>query len=151
MIYARAMDWTELTMKAVELLAPVLLALLSWLSVKAIQWIGARIQNEYLKGALERLNAAVADAVKELEQTTVRALKEAAKDGKITREEAQKIKLDAIASVKDYLGQKGVAAIARVVGREAFEKMVQSKIEAYLHDVKLFDSLTPPSSEQTVD
>ena len=143
------MNYTELTLKAVELLAPVLLALLSYLSVMATKWIGAKVDNEYLSGALERLNGAVHDAVKELQQTTVAEIKLAAEDGMITKEEAAEIKQHAIDGVKEYLGAKGIAALEKILGKDALEKMIKAKIEAFLHDLKVngrrADSLLPSS------
>lgn len=127
----------ELLPQIVDLLVPVVMALLAWLSTAATKWINAKVQNEYVSGALSRLNDAVFTAVKATEQTVAAELREAAADGQITKEEAESIKSHAVDSVKAYLGNKGMGELKRVLDADSINKMIEDKIEAYLQDRKM--------------
>lgn len=131
------MSYEELVAKAVELLMPLLLAVLSYLSYAATKWVNSKVSNEYLAGALSRLNDAVGTAVRETQQTMADEIKAAAEDGKIDAEEAKELKAHAVKAVKDYIGKKGMAELERIIDRAAIEKMIEAKIEAFLHDRKL--------------
>jgi len=124
--------------KVAEIVLPVLLAGLTWASAKLAMYIRAKVKNEYLKGALVRLNDAVLAAVKEAQQVAVGGLKAANADGKITAEEKAKIKDDVLAVVRSHLGMKGLAEIAKVLGLDnaAMESLLSSKVEAAVYDVK---------------
>ena len=132
------MDTNSLGWKLVEVLSPVLVAGLSWLSVKAAQLISAKVKNEYLRGVLVRIDDAVLVAVREVEQVTVDALKEANADGQLTAEERAKVKQAALDTVKSHLGLKGLAELAKVLGLEggAIEKLLSSRVEAAVHDLR---------------
>lgn len=127
----------ELLAQIAPLMVPVVVALFAWLSAYATKWINAKVQNEYLHGALHRLTDAVSTAVKSTEQTLAQDILKASEDGKFTDEEAEQVKNHAIASVKSYLGDKGIAELKRVIDPSAIEKMIEDKIEAYLDDRKL--------------
>jgi len=131
------MTMKELLPQIIDLMIPVAIALLAWLSASATRWINSKVKNEYLRGALERLNDAVYTAVKASEQTLVKELREAAKDGKITKDEAEEIKKRAVDSAKAYIGDKGMAELKRVIDPAAIEKLIEDKIEAYLLDRKM--------------
>lgn len=133
------MDKTELALNVSTILLPILMSGLAWLGARAVTLINARVKNEWLKGALVRLDDAVLAVVRELQQTTVDAIKEAAKDGKITDEERARIKDLALASVKSHLGAKGLGELAKVLGLDdgSLGKLISSKIEAAVYAMKL--------------
>ena len=60
------MDTGSIGLKVLEILSPVLLAALTWAAAKLAQLIRAKVQNEYLKGVLVRLDDAVFTAVKDV-------------------------------------------------------------------------------------
>lgn len=132
--------------KAIEVLSPLLLALLGWLSVKLAQLINARVEQEYLRGVLVRLTDAVFTVVKELDQTLVTAMKDANRDGKLTDSEKAEIKLRAVATVKAYLGMKGIEAIAKVLGLSSagVDNFISAKVEAAVHDLRSVETATRP-------
>lgn len=132
------MDAGNVGLKILEILSPVLLAALTWAAAKLAQFIRAKVQNEYLKGVLVRLDDAVFTAVKDLQQSVVEQIKAASADGKITDEEKKQIKDRALASVKSHLGTKGLAEVAKVLGLEggALEGLLSSKVEAAVHDLR---------------
>lgn len=142
------MDATSIGWKVFQILSPVLLAGLSWLSVKAAQLISAKVKNEYLKGVLVRLDDAVLVAVREVQQVTVDALKAASADGRLTPDERTKVKQAAIDSIKSHLGTKGIAEVARVLGLEdgAVDKLLSTRVEAAVHDLKSVRSTSAPGT-----
>jgi len=132
------MDTGDIGLKVLEISSPVLLAALTWAAAKLAQLIRAKVQNEYLKNALVRLDDAVFTAVKDLQQSVVEEIKAASSDGKITDEEKKQIKDRAIAAVKSHLGTKGLAEAAKILGLEggALEGLLSSKVEAAVHDLR---------------
>jgi len=121
-----------------EVLAPIVVAGLTWLSAKLAQLIQAKVKNEYLRGMLVRLDEAVFTAVKDLQQTVVDAIKAATADGKITETEKQRIKQAAIDNVKSHLGTKGLAELGQILGLTitSVEGLIASKVEAAVHDIR---------------
>jgi hypothetical protein len=131
------MNYAELAVKIVEILSPIFLALISYLVVIATRWLQAKTDDAYLKGVLDLINVAVLESVKELNQTTVANIKKASEDGTITEVEAAAIKQKAIDHVKGYLGLKGLRRARAVLGSDALDQLVRTKIEAVLHDLKI--------------
>lgn len=132
------MDLDSIGWKLFEILSPVLLLGLTWLSARAAQLIAAKVKNEYLKGVLVRLDDAVVSAVRETQQVTVEALKAANADGRLTPEERAQAKQAALDSLKSHLGIKGLGELAKVLGLEggAIEKVLSSRVEAAVHGLK---------------
>lgn len=132
------MDSGSIGLKVLEILSPLLLAALTWAAAKLAQLIRAKVQNEYLKGVLVRVDDAVFTAVKDLQQTVVEQIKAASADGKITDDEKKQIKDKALAAVKSHLGTKGLAEAASVLGLGggALEGLLSSKVESAVHDLR---------------
>jgi len=132
------MNLADIGLKALEVLSPVLLTALAWLAAKGAQLISAKVQNEYLRGVLVRLDDAVFVAIREVEQVTVEAIKSASADGTLTSEEREKVKQAALDSVKSHLGMKGLAELARVLGLSdgTVDKLLSTRIEAAVYDLR---------------
>ena len=132
------MDTGSIGLKVLEILSPVLLAALTWAAAKLAQLIRAKVQNEYLKGVLVRVDDAVFTAVKNLQQTVVEQIKAASADGKITDDEKKQIKEKALAAVRSHLGTKGLTEAAAILGLggSALEGLLSSKVEAAVHDLR---------------
>lgn len=129
----------ELLPEILAALSPLLLAVIAYGAKKLADLINAKVQSEALRNILIRTDTVVFAAVKELAQVTVDSLKEAAADGKITPEEAAKVKADALAKVKSYLGQPGLDALMQILGLKdapTVDAYLSSKIEAAVRDVK---------------
>lgn len=130
--------WNLVSM-AIQGLAPVLLAILSWLGVMASKWIQEKVKNETASGILLRLDDAVLTVVRELQQTMVDDLKAASSDGKLTKEERDEIKTKALGNLKSYYGTKGLKILAQVLGLSIgaeFDKFLSSKLEAKVKESK---------------
>jgi hypothetical protein len=142
------MDTTSWAWKIFEIASPVITFLLTAALAAGVRWLSAHTQSEYLRQALVRLNDTVATAVKDVQQRTVDAIRKDAPDGKISPEQAAKIKADAIAIVKDQLGAKGLTQLATVLGISggAIDALLGSRIEAAVHDLKEDSAAARPFS-----
>lgn len=118
--------------------SPFVVIILAWLARKLEDFIVARVGNENLRNALIRLDHAVLTAVKEIQQTTVDAIKKANADGKLTDAEKAEIRSAAARSAWDLLGPKGVAFLQEVLGvdEDEVQKIIDSRIEAAVHDLR---------------
>lgn len=105
-------DWPGLGLQAVQVASPVVLALLGWVGVTFRAWLLAKTKSE----TLARLSDLAFSVAGELEQTTVSAIREANKDGKITEAEKAKIQEAALDTLKSHIGAKGLAEIKTVFG-----------------------------------
>ncbi len=133
------MDFTDVALTALQVVSPVLVAALTWAAAKLASFIRSKVDNEYLRGVLVRLDDAVVTAVKDLQQTVVAEIKAASADGKISEAEKRRIKDAAVANVKSYLGAKGIRVLAEVLGLSggALDSFLGSKVEAAVHDLRL--------------
>lgn len=120
------MDFGELGLQALSVMAPILLVLLTWVSGMAAKYLKAKIDNQYLEDVMLRLNDTACVVVGELQQTVVDAIKAASADGKIDNFEKKEIKLLAMTHLKSYLGIKGLALLAKVLG------LTGAKLDGYL-------------------
>jgi hypothetical protein len=123
-------------------LSPVILAGVAWVGKKLIDLINAKVKNEYLRGALARLDAHVFDVVKELQQVEVAQLKEALADGVLSPEEKARLKKTALDKLKSYLGAKGLCELSEVLGfnEGALESFLGTKVESAVHDLRLAET-----------
>jgi len=121
-----------------ELLGPVLLAGLSWLSVKAAQLISVKVKNEQLKAVLLRLDDVVLAAVREAQQVLVDKLKATSADGTLTHDQGAQAKQVALDSAKSQLGATGLAEVGKTFGLEsaAVDKLLSTRVEATVHRLK---------------
>jgi len=119
-------------------LVPLTAIGVTWLGGRVGELIQAKVNNETLRGVLLRLDDAVVTAVKDLEQTIVADAKVAAADGKISREEARRIKDKAVRRVKSSLGPDGLKQLGSVLGlwELSVEDFIGSKVEASVLDLK---------------
>jgi len=148
------MNFSDIALMALQVVAPVLVAALTWATAKLATLIRRKVDNEYLRGVLVRLDEAVLTAVKGLQQTVVDDIKAVSLDGKITIGEKRRIKETAIANVRSYLGPKGIRVLAEVLGLSgaALDRFLDSKVEAAVHDLRLTERAvskapTEPSEE----
>jgi hypothetical protein len=118
--------------QALDLLTPVFLAVIGWLSFQAAGWIRAHTKNAQVQGILLRLDDAVATAVGSLEQTVVVAAKSAAADGQLTKADGAAVKAAALAEIKSHLGPKGIAELQAILGikPDGLDSFLSSRIEA---------------------
>lgn len=128
----------DLGLKLVEILSPVLLAALTWVAAKVAQLITAKVKHEWVRGVLLRLDDAILNSVREVQQAVVDEIKAGRADGKLTTEERARVKARAIESIRSHLGLKGLAELARVLGLEdgRLDKLLSTRVEAAVHDLR---------------
>ena len=133
------MKYTEVALTIVQLLSPLLMAALTWAAAKLADFIKRKVDNEYLRGVLVRLDEAVVTTVKDFERTVVAEIKRARSNGKITEAEKRQIKEAAVANVKSYLGPKGIRVLGDVLGLSdgSLDSFLGAKVEAAVHDLRL--------------
>ncbi len=128
-------DFISVAITAV--IIPMLIAggkyLVAWLKLKTEQ-ISKQVKNENVKQYVSLLNGVVVDVVSELNQTTVDGLKAASSDGKLTKEDADKIKNEAFSKVLTILGSKGKDALKLLY--EDVDALIKSRIERTVRYLK---------------
>ncbi len=50
------MDFSEIGLTALQIVSPILIAALTWAAAKLAGYIKSKVNNEYLRGVLARLN-----------------------------------------------------------------------------------------------
>lgn len=111
-----------------ELAGAALLAGLTYASAALKAYFTAHAKGSigtYALGVYSRLDDAVTTAVTAVEQQTLRDLA-----GGLTAKNAAQAKTDAIAYVKSYLGPKGFAELATIVGFDNVATLISAKIES---------------------
>ena len=129
--------WAHLA-KGAEALSPLLLAALSWLSLRVAALINAKVRNERLHGVLTRLDDAVFLAVREVEQVFVSMLKTSSGDGVLSADERRDAKDTAVRAARSYLGAHGVAELTKVLGLvdDEVERLLGARVEAAVYNLR---------------
>ena len=126
-------------MPALLKLAEVLAGLLAaYLAARVTDLIATRAKNAKVRDILLGLETVAADAVAEVWQTSVEAAKKASADGRLPRETAEAAKAAAVATVKSYLGAKGLEALCRAlgIGQADADRVISNKIEKAISEAK---------------
>jgi hypothetical protein len=123
---------------AAQALSPLLLAALSWLSMRVAALINAKVKNERVSGVLTRLDDAVFMAVREVEQVFVSMLKTASEDGALTKEERLQAKDAALQAARSYLGPRGLAELAKVLGMndDDVDRVLAARVESAVYNLR---------------
>jgi hypothetical protein len=140
----------SLAPQVLDILGPMLIAALTYASVRLAAYIKAHTENVRAQGILLRLNDAVATGVGSVEQTVVSTLQANTVDGRLSPQAAGKAKDAAIALIKAQLGDKGLAELIAILGvaPAAVDGVISSKVEASVG--KLPDSPPRPSNSGAV-
>ena len=153
--------WAHLG-NTIHALSPLLLAALSWLSLRIAALISAKVKNERLHGILSRLDDAVVAAVREVEQVYVSMLKTASQDGSLTLEERRNAKDAALQAARTYLGPRGLAELGKVLGmnEDDVDRVIGTRVESAVYNLRAqptrvlgsvlrsaLKSVTPPTGE----
>lgn len=126
----------ELVKSAIELIIGIAFLLISWASMSVKNWLKARIQNEALESAMLRLHSVVDTAVRDIAQTTVPVVKEAAGDGKISKEEAQKLRDTVKEAALDQLTKVEREYLDKMFDPGQLERIVTRLTEATVQKIK---------------
>lgn len=125
-------------------LSPVIVALVGMLAAYLAKMIKGKVDNQLVEKGLLMLNDGVWTVVKEMEQTMASEFKKAAADGKLTDDEKRALKSAALMKLKSFVS---LDELARLLGlgkdAGAVENLIDSKVEAAVHDLKEAKALLP--------
>ncbi|MGE5632091.1 MAG: hypothetical protein ACM3TR_13480 [Caulobacteraceae bacterium] len=131
------MDNDVLKQLLVLVVIPVLSAaaayIIAWFKAKT-QEIKKRTENEIIMHNLEILDKTVLDVVNTMNQTMVEKLKQEKEDGKLSDEDIEKIKLEALKYTYTILGESVVLILKNVTSD--LDCLICSKIESTLYKMK---------------
>ncbi len=115
-------------------LAPALVAFLTWGAAHVGAWIRARVRNDAVSGVLDRLAQLAFNVVQEVQQTVVSSLPDKANKDALLAARDQ-----ALATLKSHLGEKGLRELMTVLGLKdegAVVKLLLSYIESSVLTLK---------------
>jgi hypothetical protein len=115
----------------------VVSGLLAWGAAEFSRWIRTKTSNEKVLQAFDNASALVESTVNEANATAMAGIREAAQDGVINKDEAQKVKNQVLKQVKDNLPPKATALLVANLGDldlyingQIEKKIVEAKAEA---------------------
>ena len=108
----------------------------AWALKSARDYFKQKVENEYVQQLLLRLSDAVETGVREAAQTLVPAVKAAAQDGKITKEEAKSLRDTVKVATLNQLTTVDRAALEDLFDRPSLERKLDSLIEAAVQKVQ---------------
>jgi len=101
---------------ALDILQPVLLALIGLAAAYLSKWLRAKTANEQIDGVTRRLVNAAEVAVRATEQTLVAELKRGAADGKLSTSDGKAAAHAALSKLRDLAGPVGIEQADSVLG-----------------------------------
>ncbi len=150
------MTWNDIVMQLIQALMPVIAALFVALLGYLVTFISKhqeKIRNDILR---ESLGAAIAeahivgrDAILYTQQTLVDKLKEAAEDGKLTKEEAAQALAEAKAYFITHLSARSKDVLAEALGpiNDWLDSFLEAKLGEYKGEAQneVYGLANPPS------
>lgn len=129
----------QLGTDVVRILSPfivaTLTAILGFIGVRINQWIASKTKNEKMQAVVQRATSTMIDAVKEVSQTFLGAIKSPSKEDFIKARDL------ALSTVKSHLGIQGRVELQTVLGLESpadLEKYLGTLLESTVHDLKIY-------------
>jgi uncharacterized membrane protein YebE (DUF533 family) len=126
-------------MVLVNQLVPLFAAVLAGLTAVAIarfnKWVRTKTDSEELLTTMDSVYQIVDVTVADANATVVAGLKEAAADGKITKEEANEIKDSVFSQIKNNITPKSAKVLSRVIGD--LDSYLMSLIEKLVSEAKI--------------
>lgn len=122
--------WSEIAGQLAVPIAGVLVTLISVCFARLNSWLQKKDGNESLIAIADL----VSSKVNQLNESIVADIKEAAADGKLTREEAKMIRARAAQEVREVLPKTATKAAKKLVGD--LDSYIEGKIEESVDDTK---------------
>ena len=132
------MEWAVIGVAAVKILLPFAITAGGYLATAAGNWLRAHANSTATRTALDVLTSITNTVVKELETTMVPLLRAKMEDGKLTGEDAEALRAQAIAVIKSYISQKGLNTVVGALKLDDtdLERFIGSKVEEAVYRVK---------------
>ena len=114
--------------------ATVISGLVSWGLLELSKYVRTKTKNEAINDAMSHICHTVDTTVKDLAQTTVKELKAASADGRLSKEDAMRIKTTAATRVRSQVNDKIQKTAAK--GVTSLSDMIEAKIEKAVLELK---------------
>ena len=135
------MDWTAIVITILNILAPVIalgLVTLVGIGIKLLRQQVEKIDNDTLRSAflaaLAEAEVEGKNAVLNTNQVLVDAIKQAAQDGKLTKEEAKEAMAHAVEYFKEHLSDMSKGILVEFKG--PIDEWLESFIEAKIGEIR---------------
>lgn len=126
----------ELQGQIVSVVVALLGAAASWAIVSARKWLQQRVQNEYVQQLMLRLADGVEVGVRQVAQTVLPAVKAAAADGKLTKDEALNLRELAKEAAIDQLTLVDRKKLEQFFDKDQLQRKLDQLIEAQIQRMK---------------
>jgi hypothetical protein len=126
----------ELQGQIISAVVALLGAAASWAIVSARQWLQQRVQNEYVQQLMLRLADGVEVGVRQVAQTVLPAVKAAAADGKLTKDEALNLRELAKEAAIDQLTTVDRKKLEQFFDKDQLQRKLDQLIEAQIQRMK---------------
>jgi len=124
----------QLAAELAPVAATLLSALASWGMYELAKFVRTKTKNEAANDAVTHITETANTTVEELEQTLVPAFKEAASDGKLSKEDRAKLKDLAVRKVNSQIPDKMNKLASQIVN--SVDRFIRAKIEKAVLDLK---------------
>ena len=114
--------------------ATVISGLVSWGLLELSKYVRTKTKNEAINDAMSHICHTVDTTVKDLAQTTVKELKAASADGRLSKEDAMRIKTTAATRVRSQVNDKIQKTAAK--GVTSLSDMIEAKVEKAVLELK---------------
>lgn len=127
---------------AIQTVSTILIGLITYLGVKVSKWLDAKTHSASFSCATEKLVTITKGLVREAERTLVKEAKEAASDGKLSKEEGARIRDEVEKRAKEHLGARGLKELqgclghAGADGSKIIERMIRTHIESRIAEMR---------------
>lgn len=137
----------------IKILTPLIITLGGVAMAHLTAWIKSKTHNTTITGALDVLKDVVAATVQELEQTTVKALRD--NNGRLDGKVADTVKASALQKLKMLYGPEGLKDLAKRLGvsDDGVLRLIGTLIEQAVFSLKngVPASLPPPATDPPFD
>lgn len=137
------MSWEGIVAQVAPVLATLVLLLAGWAVGEGIRYLRERVKDTVFGRAFAVLETTIDTIVKDLQNTLAEDFKNAAADGKLTREELDIIKGKAVALVMARIPVALQKILEAYLGPLA--QYVASRIEARMYELRQFEVVAPKS------
>lgn len=130
------MDRAQVIADVTNILLGVLGLLLTWLGAVAKKWIEERLTSDRLLRVMSRLESAVETGVRNASQVLVPEIKKIAEDGRITKEEADKLRAFVKEATLDQLTKAEKQLVTEIFESDQLNRILERLTEAAVQRLK---------------
>lgn len=120
----------------ISLLGTVLTGIITILGKHLNKWLSSKAKSAELEAITQSLVDVTKICVMDAEKTLVAEVKNASKDGKLTKEEAATIFKNVFEAVKANLGKKGMKSLRKVYSEQNINQAIAAHIEQRINEMK---------------